>query len=244
MTKGSKGGARASRPQCLASRRTHLRPTPIAQGGARRAAQRPGRSRSPIVPLPPPVKAGQTKSNRSGWHLTCQIVCNYLIMNGLRNNRFSVRSDPVKLGQTTLKAGEHRPLVASSQCPGVFALIFPAPEETHSRRGAKGIEILEFGLELTGKSRNPESFQGLRILCILAAILPDVLGRTPVNPMSGFDGVSPRRKSICKYFTINDLQLKSSQTQSRSVKPGQTDSMVKWVPAGHVKNCQTRPDGF
>ena len=65
-----------------------------------------------------------------------QIVRKCFKMNGLRNNRCSVRSNPVKLGQTAFKAGELRSLVASLRL-GVFALMFPASEETQSRRGAK-----------------------------------------------------------------------------------------------------------
>jgi hypothetical protein len=43
---------------------------------------------------------------------TCQIICKYLKMNDLQQNRCLVGSRSVKPGQTTFKAGKHQPLLA------------------------------------------------------------------------------------------------------------------------------------
>jgi hypothetical protein len=56
----------------------------------------------------------------------------------------------------------------------------------------------------------PESFH-------LAAVA--MAGRTQSNRCSWSGG----RANPCKYFAMNDLQLNPSKTQSRSIKPNQTD---------------------
>jgi hypothetical protein len=120
-----KRGARASRPQCLASRRTHLRPT----WGARVCTPRIHRSKPDCGQIyagsfcpgahdngPNPLgglrgdfarQLSQTMLNLVKLSVfgrdSGQIVCKQLTMNGLQKFRCSVRSNPVKLNQTDLK---------------------------------------------------------------------------------------------------------------------------------------------
>jgi hypothetical protein len=58
-------------------------------------------------------------------------------------------------------------------------------------------------------------------------------GQTKVR----LERVSPHRQIMCKYFAMNNLQLKSSRSRSKSIKVNQSDSMLVWVPFGDVRAC-------
>ena len=160
---GKEEGARASRPQCLASRQTHHRPGFIAQGdhlpvngsktccgkdrgsAARDAAPRPGRSHSLILPRCPqskPVKPGQSSLvGQAG----ASNLCKYFKMNSLQNKQ-------PRSGQTMcnlVKHGQNEPIRfgPAARCPArKFGLAVGAAMVTVLLRGQTAFAVV-FGFQ-------------------------------------------------------------------------------------------------